>query len=286
VLAAIADLKARGIGVTLYPMAMMDVPAGNSLPNPYGGTGQGAYVWRGRITCHPAPGQPGSPDQTSTAAAQVATFVAAYRPMILHYAGLAAAAGGIDTLIIGSEMRGMTSVRGAGNSFPFVDALVTLAADVRAIVGPSTKLTYAADWSEYSGYQPPGEKFFHLDPLWASPDIDAVGIDNYMPLADWRDGQGHLDAALSMQRSRPAGTICPICWPTWRVGKAMTGTMPAMPTGWRRCGRRSAMARMASRGCSATRISATGGASGTTTDRAGCAAVRRRPGCRAVSRSG
>ncbi|UJW85524.1 baseplate multidomain protein megatron [Devosia sp. SL43] len=197
VLAAIADLKARGIGVTLYPMAMMDVPAGNSLPNPYGGTGQGAYVWRGRITCHPAPGQAGSPDQTATAAAQVATFVAAYRPMILHYAGLAAAAGGVDTLIIGSEMRGMTSVRGAGNSFPFVDALVTLAADVRAIVGPSTKLTYAADWSEYSGYQPPGEKFFHLDPLWASSNIDAVGIDNYMPLADWRDGTGHLDAAQS-----------------------------------------------------------------------------------------
>jgi hypothetical protein len=197
VLAAIADLKARGIGVTLYPMAMMDVPAGNSLPNPYGGTGQGAYVWRGRITCHPAPGQPGSPDQTATAAAQVATFVAGHRQMILHYAGLAAAAGGVDTLIIGSEMRGMTTVRGAGNSFPFVDALVTLAADVRAIVGPATKLTYAADWTEYSGYQPAGEKFFHLDPLWASPNIDAVGIDNYMPLADWRDGTGHLDAGLS-----------------------------------------------------------------------------------------
>jgi hypothetical protein len=62
-------------------------------------------------------------------------------------------------------------------------------------VGPGTKLTYAADWSEYGGYQPPGEKFFHLDPLWASPDIDAVGIDHYMPIADWRDGTGHADAA-------------------------------------------------------------------------------------------
>ena len=29
--------------------------------------------------------------------------------------------------------------------------------------------------------------FFNLDPLWASPHIDAVGIDNYMPLSDWRD---------------------------------------------------------------------------------------------------
>jgi hypothetical protein len=197
-LAAIADLKARGLSVTLYPMVMMDVPEGNGLPDPYGGAQQAAYPWRGRITCDPAPGRPGSPDQTAAAAAQVATFATAYRQMVLHYAGLAVAAGGVDTLIIGSEMRGLTTVRGAGNSFPFVADLVTLAADVRAVVGAETSLTYAADWSEYSGYQPGGgEKFFHLDPLWASPDMDAVGIDNYMPLADWRDGQGHADAALS-----------------------------------------------------------------------------------------
>lgn len=197
VLAAIADLKARGIGVTLYPMLMMDVPADNALPDPYGGAAQAAYPWRGRITCHPAPGQPGSPDQSGAAATQVATFAATYRQMVLHYADLAVAAGGVDALIIGSEMRGLTTVRGAANSFPFVTALVTLAADVRAVVGLGTKLTYAADWSEYSGYQPDGEKFFHLDPLWASADIDAVGIDNYMPLADWRDGAWHLDAGLS-----------------------------------------------------------------------------------------
>ena len=36
--------------------------------------------------------------------------------------------------------------------------------------------------------------FFHLDPLWADPEIDFVGIDNYMPLSDWRDGFEHLDA--------------------------------------------------------------------------------------------
>ena len=67
----------------------------------------------------------------------------------------------------------------------------TLAARcARRSSGRGTTLTYAADWSEYSGYQPGGgEKFFHLDPLWASDDIDAVGIDNYMPLADWRDGR-------------------------------------------------------------------------------------------------
>ncbi|WP_375449538.1 glycoside hydrolase/phage tail family protein [uncultured Devosia sp.] len=195
--AAIADLKAHGVAVTLYPIILMDVAAGNSLPDPYGGTGQPAYPWRGRITCDPAPGVAGSPDKSGVAAAQVATFTTGYRAMMLHYAQLAQGAGGVDAILIGSEMRGLTTVRGAANSFPFVGALVTLAADVRAIVGSTTKITYAADWSEYSGYQPQSEKFFHLDPLWASPAITAVSIDNYMPLADWRDGSGHPDATLA-----------------------------------------------------------------------------------------
>jgi hypothetical protein len=30
--------------------------------------------------------------------------------------------------------------------------------------------------------------------IWADPEIDFVGIDNYMPLSDWRDGFEHLDA--------------------------------------------------------------------------------------------
>src|SRR5690606_32360607 len=39
-----------------------------------------------------------------------------------------------------------------------------------------------------------GHVHFHLDPLWASPNIDFIGIDNYMPLSDWRDGFDHADA--------------------------------------------------------------------------------------------
>ena len=53
VIAAIADLKARGLKVTLYPFLNMDVPSGGEQP---------AYPWRGRITCDPAPGLAGSPD--------------------------------------------------------------------------------------------------------------------------------------------------------------------------------------------------------------------------------
>lgn len=62
----------------------------------------------------------------------------------------------------------------------------------------ATDFGYAADWSEYFGHQPgdgSGDVFFHLDPLWADPKIDFVGIDNYMPLSDWRDGFEHADAA-------------------------------------------------------------------------------------------
>ncbi len=110
--------------------------------------------------------------------------------MILHYADLAAQAGGVDLFILGSELRGLTSVRGTGDTFPFVDALKSLAADVRAILGPQTRITYGADWSEYFGYQPAdgsGDVFYNLDPLWADANIDAVGIDNYVPISDWRD---------------------------------------------------------------------------------------------------
>ncbi|TWD46990.1 putative tail protein [Agrobacterium vitis] len=211
VVEAIVDLKKRGIKTCLYPFLMMDVAANNGLPDPYGASQQAAYPWRGRITCFPAPGRPGTPDKTAQMSAIVASFMGnaqasdftvsgssvtyhgndtGYRRLVLHYALLAKAAGGVDGFIIGSELVGLTTLRAAGNHFPFVEALVQLAADVRAILGPATKLTYGADWSEYFGHHPndgSGDVFFHLDPLWASSAIDAVGIDNYMPLSDWND---------------------------------------------------------------------------------------------------
>lgn len=217
---AIADLKARGLKVYLYPFVMMDVPAGNGLPDPYGAGEQAVYPWRGRISCHPAPGLPGSPDGSAAARAQVESFAGGaegYRRMVLHYAQLASAAGGVDGLIIGSELRGLTQVRDDNGGFPFVRELVGLAEAVRAIVGAGTKLTYAADWSEYFGYHPQdasGNVFYHLDPLWASAAIDAVGIDNYMPLSDWRDDDlGHVspdgfrlaDDVLAMQAAIAGG---------------------------------------------------------------------------------
>ena len=119
------------------------------------------------------------------------------RRMILHYATLCDAAGGVDAFLIGSELRGLTTIRDGAASYPAVQAFRTLAADVRSIVGAGTKISYAADWSEYFGHHPAdgsGDVFFHLDPLWSDPEIDFVGIDNYMPLSDWRDGFEHADA--------------------------------------------------------------------------------------------
>ncbi|CAN5418060.1 glycoside hydrolase TIM-barrel-like domain-containing protein [soil metagenome] len=200
----IQHIRARGLQVTLYPFVMMDVPIGNALPDPWSGAAsQPPYPWRGRITCDPAPGLPGSPDGTATAAAQVANFFSGgawnYRRMILHYAQLAAAAGGVEAFLIGSELKALTRVRSASGVYPAVNALVSLAVEVKAIVGSGTLVTYGADWTEYGAHVVDGaasEVRFPLDPLWASDAIDAVGIDYYAPLADWRDEAGHLDSAL------------------------------------------------------------------------------------------
>jgi hypothetical protein len=216
----IADIKARGWRVIFYPFILMDQLTGNGLPDPYGAAEQPPLPWRGRITCHPAPGQPGTVDKTAAAATQVNNFFGSaavanvpagtdglpawtgsptewgYRRMVLHYARLCQMAGGVDGFLIGTELRGITQVRSSASDFPAVTQLITLANDVRSIVGAGTKIGYAADWSEFHSYRPTdgtNDVYFNLDPLWASSNIDFVGIDNYLPLSDWRDGTDHAD---------------------------------------------------------------------------------------------
>ncbi len=228
VIRCIQYLKALGLQVTLYPFVLMDIAAGNSLPDPYtGGTGQAAYPWRGRVTCSPAIGAGGTVDGTATAATQISAFFGtalashfavsgtnvsysgpnewSFRRHILHSAAIAKAAGGVDGFIIGSELIGLTRVRGTANSFPTVDGLKSLAGQVRALMGAGCKLTYAADWTEYGAYaRSNGDVFFPLDALWADSNIDAVGIDFYAPLTDWRAGVAHLDAGIAQCASDPA----------------------------------------------------------------------------------
>ncbi len=191
-IAAIRALKARGLEVMFYPFILMDVPPGNALPDPYGGTAQGAFPWRGRITCMPAPGRAGSPDMSAAAASQIDAFFDGtwgLRRMIRHYAHLCAEAGGVDAFLIASELRGMTTLRSASGVYPAVAKLKALAAEVRAIVGAETRISYAADWTEWRGHDAgSGAFFFHLDPLWADGNIDFIGVDVYAPLSDRRDG--------------------------------------------------------------------------------------------------
>lgn len=147
-----AEIRARGLKVFFYPMMLMDV-AGKP--------------WRGLLT--------GSSGNVSN----FFTKTRGYRAFILHYANLLV--GKIDAFAIGSELRDLTKITSSTGVFPAVSQLVTLAADVKTILGSGVKLTYAADWSEY--HHTDGG-WHHLDPLWASSAIDMVGIDAYFPLSD------------------------------------------------------------------------------------------------------
>lgn len=207
VIEAINAMKAKGLAVQLHPFILMDVPAGNGLPDPYGGAEQGAYPWRGRITV-------GANEGTAGATADILSFFGtaapndfsvangavsysgpvewSFRRMILHYAHLCAAAGGVEAFLIGSELVALTTARDHAGGFPAVAMLKSLAADVKSIL-PSAKISYGADWSEWSGVTKSDGRFFHLDPLWSDPNIAFVGIDYYPPLSDWRDGFDHAD---------------------------------------------------------------------------------------------
>ncbi len=227
VLRAIAYLKSRGIAVTFYPFAMMDIPPANLLPNPYAaGSMQPAFPWRGRMTCDPAPGLAGSPYGNALATQQVRAFFGSAKPahfspadetvhyagpqewswrrMVLHYATLCRMAGGVDAFLIGSELVGLTGIESAVGVFPAVGQLAALAVDVKAVLGAGTKIVYGADWTEYGPrVTPSGDLRFPLDSLWASPALDAVGIDVYWPVSDWRDGSDHADAALARSSADP-----------------------------------------------------------------------------------
>ncbi len=167
------ELNARGYNVMFYPMLFMDV------------TGK---PWRGDLT------------GSTTDVANFFTKTNGYNAFITHYANLVN--GKVDAFIIGSELKGLTKVTGTPGAYPAVSALVSLAGTVKGILGGGIKVTYAADWSEYHH---DANGWYNLDPLWASPNIDMVGIDAYFPLSDapqhgydiddlidgWTSGEGY-----------------------------------------------------------------------------------------------
>ncbi|ATQ42144.1 baseplate multidomain protein megatron [Caulobacter mirabilis] len=215
VVQAIVELRRRGLKVTLYPFVLMDcdgypwrgrITGGvDDVAALFGGAGPGHFSDDGRTTAYHGPAEDWG-----------------WRRMILHHARLATLAGGVDGFLIGSEMVGVTTIRGPARSYPAVEALRGLAADCRAVLGTGTAIGYAADWTEYFGHQPAdgsGDVAFHLDPLWADPAIDFVGIDFYPPLADQRGpdaaeievagGEG-FDWFYATEADRTAGRRRPI----------------------------------------------------------------------------
>ncbi len=190
----LTELRARGLKIFLYPQLLMDV-AGKP--------------WRGNLT---------------GAAADVANFFTktrGYNAFITHYATLGA--GLIDAFAIGTEMRDLTKITSSAGVFPAVSQLVSLAATVKATLGSGVKVTYAADWSEY--HHTDGG-WYHLDPLWASSNIDMVGIDAYFPLTDavqtgydidaikagWTSGEGYDWYYTDVARTTQASLSAPYAW--------------------------------------------------------------------------
>lgn len=180
ILRYLTEIRSRNLKVMFYPMFFMDLPG---------------KPWRGHLS--------GNPEH-------VRNFFHkkhGYNEFILHYANLVK--NHIDAFVIGSELIGLTKIHDAHHNFPAVTELAALAERVKQIVGPGVLVTYAADWSEYHHTE---GGWYNLDPLWASPNIDFVGIDAYFPATNstssliskeelaggWNSGEGfdyYIDGA-------------------------------------------------------------------------------------------
>ncbi len=219
----LTELRARGLKIFFYPQMLMDV-AGKP--------------WRGELTGSAA-------DVTS-----FFTKTRGYNAFINHYANLVA--GKVDAFAIGTEMRDLTKITSSAGVYPSVSQLVSLAATVKATLGSSVKVTYAADWSEY--HHTDGG-WYHLDALWASASIDMVGIDAYFPLNDavqtgydidalragWTSGEGYDWYYTDTARTTKASLGAAYAWKniSWwwnnthtNPGGATTAWVPASKPIW------------------------------------------------------
>ena len=122
-----------------------------------------------------------------------------FRRLILHYAHLCKAAGGVDAFLIGSELRGLTTLRSGTSHL-----------SLRRCAGrPRRRRARRARRRRSSSpMAPTGASISATSRPTARATSTSTSIrcgrattstpsriDNYMPLADWRDGSDHLDAA-------------------------------------------------------------------------------------------
>ncbi len=251
----IRDLKSRGYRVVFYPFLLMTASGfpwrGRITHSPDLSSAAAAAVQAFLGSATPLQF---TPDATNLTVAYAGTAIDyTYRRMILHYAWLMTVAGGVNLFVIGSELRGLETTRGPGWTpagttdvhgfatwdYPFVAGLQTLANDVRAIFDSQalTKgsaslvnlITYSADWSSWMGFQHPSAngQWPHLDSLWASPDIDLVAFDNYLPLSDWTTGAGGLDV-VNWRMPKPIGAWPPSLSASGGLGLASPPTIHSL----------------------------------------------------------
>ena len=257
--------KARGLEVVLYPFVMMDVPAGNALPDPAtGAAGQPPYPWRGRITAIRRPARRPS-DGTSAAATQVEPLVPARR------CGLSAAWFSTTRISPRRPAASMAS-SSAGSCRPDPRPLGArhLSGRGEAAGARGRRAGHPAARHEdrlrrrLDGVRRPCSRRRQrgaLSPrpaLFAIAGIDAVGIDCYPPLSDWREGSAHLD----LGGRRAASTTSITCAGALAAARPSTGTTRRGRARRADPPRRSPTEPMASRGCSARRISSPGGRTG------------------------
>jgi len=194
ILRYLTELRNRGYNIMFYPMMFMDV---TDKP------------WRGELT------------GSATDVGAFFTKTNGFNAFVTHYANLVN--GYVDGFIIGSELVGLTKVTDTPGNYPAVNQLVSLAATVKGILGSSVTVTYAADWSEY--HHTDGG-WYNLDPLWASANIDVIGIDAYFPLTDapqdgydiptiiagWTSGEGYDFYYTDPARTIKASLSPPYAW--------------------------------------------------------------------------
>jgi len=191
----IDELKNQGFKVMLYPMIFVD---------------EVSKPWRGKMTGE---------------VAEISNFFSranGYNNFINHYANLTK--NKVDAFLIGTEMKALTSIQNStDNSFPAVDEFISLANSVKTKMGASTQISYAADWSEYHSVN----GWFNMDKLWASVDIDFIGIDAYFPLTDepqnnvydlqkvvdgWTNGEGYEWYYTNEERTIKASLDAKYAW--------------------------------------------------------------------------
>lgn len=120
-----------------------------------------------------------------------------YKKFIKHYAELLKDK--IDVISLGSELKSLTLTINQYGQSPAIKELVSLANEVREIVGSKVKITYVANYGEYHHSD---KGTYPLDFLWGNENIDIVTINtNFVSGNDlnsclkvkntWTSGEGY-----------------------------------------------------------------------------------------------